>query len=168
MRYAVLGKLSQPQGRAECEIWAPAPVGAGGEFQGPVTGCVVLTNTGAVISARGRVCATVVLECSRCLARHEVALDVEINEECRLAQIEQALPPGEEEPIPLLDADAVDLTELVRQVLALNIPPRSVCRPDCRGLCPRCGRNRNTDPCSCDDLAPSSPWAGLRDLLEES
>ena len=138
-------------GRVRCEIDAPAPAGAGFDFRGPVTGAVTLANTGAVMSARGRLNATAVCECSRCLARHPVDLDITVNEECRLAQIDRPAPAGEGEPhpIPILDVDTVDLTELVRQALALHVPPCSLCRPDCKGLCPRCGRNLNEAACAC-------------------
>lgn len=166
MQYAVLSKLAQPQGRVVCDVEAPVPVGVGAEFRGPVRGRIELTNTGAVISARGRLRATAVCECARCLARHEVVLEVEVNEECALTQIEA--PPsfaaGEEPPIPLLDDDAVDLTELVRQVLVISVPPRSLCRPECRGLCPECGQDLNRGPCTCGAGATDPRWSGLQEL----
>jgi uncharacterized protein len=165
MRYRVRAKLSQPLGRVVCDVDGPVPVGAGAIFAGPVRGQIVLTNAGAAISARGRLSATMVAECYRCLARHEVPLDVEVNEECRLAQIDQ--PPGAEadeaSAIPILDADEVDLTELIRQVLALAVPQRSLCRPDCRGLCPTCGHNLNLGPCSCQQPPNTSVWDVLKD-----
>ena len=80
MQYSIEAKLSQPMGRATCEVEAPVPPGVGAEFRGPVKGQVVLTNAGATISARGRLSATVVCECSRCLLRHEVPLEVEVND----------------------------------------------------------------------------------------
>jgi len=169
MQYGVLGTLTRPQGRVRCEIDASVPVGVGAEFRGPAVGSIELTNTGAVISARGWLRATAVMECSRCLASHEVELDIEVNEECRLAQIDQPRRAGEEEaqPIPILDAEVVDLSELVRQVLALSIPPTSLCRPDCKGLCPHCGKDLSDGPCSCAQETTDERWAGLRDLVQE-
>lgn len=168
MQYGVLSKLTQPQGRVTCQVEATVPAGIGSEFRGRVTGCIVLENTGPVISARGRLVATAVCECSRCLASHDVELSVEVSEECRLAQIDQPTRAGEEEPqpIPILDADAVDLTELVRQVLALNVPPRSLCRPDCQGICPECGQNLNESACSCRREGGDARWEALRGLAE--
>lgn len=166
MRYRVRAKLSRPLGRVVCDVDAPVPPGAGATFAGPVTGQIVLTNAGASISARGRLSTTVVAECYRCLARHEVPLDVEVNEECRLAQIDEpaAAEADEESAIPILDADDVDLTELIRQVLALAVPQRSLCRPDCRGLCPTCGHNLNLGPCSCQPPPDKSVWDALAKL----
>lgn len=166
MHYRVHAQLSRPLGRVVCEVDAPVPPGAGALFAGPVTGQIVLTNAGAVISARGRVSATMVCECYRCLARHEVVLDPEVNEECQLAEIDRPPLAVEEQAsaIPILDADDVDLTELVRQVLALAIPQRSLCRPDCRGLCSTCGHNLNLGPCSCQQPQEKSPWDALKNL----
>ncbi len=145
------------------------PAGVGVEFEGPVRGCIALVNAGAVISARGQLHATALCECSRCLVRHAVVLEIEVNEECRLAQIDQPAREGEAEPqpIPILDADTVDLTDLVRQVLALNIPLRSLCRPDCRGICPGCGRNLNRSVCVCPPVATADRWSALRGLARD-
>ena len=169
MQYRVFATLSKPQGRVRCELDAPVPHGAGAEFVGPVTGTLEFENAEALVTARGRLHATVVLACGRCLAEHKVDLDIAVNEQCSLTQIDEisVSEPGDDEPIPLLSGDLVDLTELVRQVLILNVPPHSLCQPDCPGLCPNCGMNLNYGPCGCseDDVDPR--WAGLRDLIKD-
>lgn len=53
---------------------------------------------------------------------------------------------GELLPVP---DDAVDLDEYVRSGVILNLPTRHLCKSDCRGLCPRCGKNLNEGPCAC-------------------
>jgi len=166
MRYGVLSQLIQPQGRVTCEIDGPVPDGVGSQFRDPVVGRVVLTNTGSVISARGRLAATAICQCSRCLCDHEVALEVDVNDECGLGQID--LPSdAEDQLIPILSGDTVDLTELVRQALVLNVPPRSLCRADCLGICARCGRNLNDGPCGCGGAASDHRWVGLKGILGE-
>jgi len=130
-----------------------------------VTGNIVLTNAGAVISARGNLSARALCECSRCLLSHPVDLEVEVNEECRLSPIDSASG-ADAQPIPILDGDTVGLSELVRQVLALSLPPRPLCRPDCHGLCPQCGRNLNAVTCDCEPDAPDPRWDRLRSLLD--
>lgn len=60
-------------------------------------------------------------------------------------------------------ATEVDLRPAVREELALAAPAFVVCREDCRGLCPRCGKDLNAGPCSCDPkLDPR--WRALADL----
>ena len=60
------------------------------------------------------------------------------------------------------------LEDVVREQVLLSLPSRTLCKADCKGLCPRCGQNLNTATCSCDQ-APADPrWnalAGLADKL---
>ena len=52
--------------------------------------------------------------------------------------------------------DRIDLGEVVREHVALQLPMKPVCRDDCRGLCPQCGANWNEGTCDCrpDDMDP--------------
>ena len=59
----------------------------------------------------------------------------------------------------------LDVTELARQQLIVNIPMASVCRPDCRGMCPQCGQNLNDAPCGCPSPPADSRWGRLQDFL---
>ncbi len=60
---------------------------------------------------------------------------------------------------PLLDTDPI----LIEQ-LQLNVPMSVLCRPDCAGLCPRCGADRNLEPDCCSAEVADSRWAALLDL----
>lgn len=168
MQYKVLHIINKPQGHLDLTVDAPVPLGVGAPFEGPVTGEINLTNAGAAITARGILCARVLCECSRCLAQHPIDLTIEVNEECRLSQIDRSTDADDEnQRIPLLDGDMIDLTELVRQTLAVNVPPRSLCRPDCRGLCAQCGRSLNAGDCGCETPSVKSRWQDLAQLLEQ-
>jgi uncharacterized protein len=59
---------------------------------------------------------------------------------------------------------ALDLSEAVREEVILAVDPYVVCDPECKGLCPRCGKNLNEGPCQCteEDLDPR--WEALRAL----
>jgi len=61
------------------------------------------------------------------------------------------------------------LEDVVREQVLLSLPGRTLCKEDCKGLCPRCGQNLNLATCSCGD-APADPrWnalAGLADKLD--
>ena len=65
--------------------------------------------------------------------------------------------------------DSLALEDVLREQVLLSLPVRTLCKPDCKGLCPRCGENRNSQACSCD-VGPSDPrWealAGLRGRIE--
>ncbi len=168
MRYQILGQLRKPSGRVVVEIDAPAPAGTGAELTGNVVGQAELTNTGKTVTVRGRTAGEATLYCSRCLRDFPWRFDISFVEPCALRQIDDPeqyqVAEDEEEAIPILDADVVDLTELVRQLIAVEVPYRPLCRPDCAGLCPRCGADRNEGKCGCEDEAIDPRWAKLKPL----
>jgi uncharacterized protein len=65
--------------------------------------------------------------------------------------------------------DSLALEDVLREQVLLALPVRTLCKPDCKGLCPRCGANRNLQACNCDP-GPSDPrWealSGLRDRIK--
>ena len=65
--------------------------------------------------------------------------------------------------------DSLLLEDVLREQVLLALPVRTLCKPDCKGLCPRCGENRNSTACTCDE-GPSDPrWqalSGLRGRIE--
>jgi uncharacterized protein len=63
-----------------------------------------------------------------------------------------------------LVGDQLDLTDVVREVVLLDVPSTPLCRPDCAGLCLTCGANLNDGSCGCV-AAPADPrWAALEQL----
>lgn len=54
-----------------------------------------------------------------------------------------------------------DLTDELRQSIILALPSYPVCRQDCRGVCPTCGKNLNEGPCTCDHAERDSRWGAL-------
>jgi uncharacterized protein len=100
---------------------------------------------------RARIAADVDTSCRRCLAdvAHHVDqdLDVLLSDDPDAADdpAVYVLPPG---------ATTVDLRGVVREELALAVPPFLLCRDDCAGLCPRCGADLNAGRCQC---APAEP-----------
>src|SRR5918912_1593773 len=67
----------------------------------------------------------------------------------------------------VIDANhTLDLGEAIRQHVLMAAPLQPLCRPDCCGLCPECGHNRNEGPCACQPDLESSPFAALRQLID--
>jgi uncharacterized protein len=58
----------------------------------------------------------------------------------------------------------IDLGRFYRDVLALVVPVQPLCRDDCKGLCPRCGVDRNLEACRCAGERRDSPFASLAAL----
>jgi uncharacterized protein len=70
--------------------------------------------------------------------------------------------PDDDESFRIED-DTLDLTPMLIEAVALELPMAPLCRPDCAGLCPHCGVDKNTESCSCE--APIDPrWASLSGL----
>ena len=57
------------------------------------------------------------------------------------------------------------LEDVVREQVLLSLPSRTLCGPDCKGLCPQCGQNLNTGSCNCAQSATVDPrWSALVSL----
>jgi uncharacterized metal-binding protein YceD (DUF177 family) len=63
-----------------------------------------------------------------------------------------------------LNAREVDLRETIRELLLLDVPAYPLCRDECRGLCPSCGKNLNEGDCGCREEAIDPRWDALRGL----
>lgn len=108
----------------------------------------------------GRLWAPVELECRRCLngivRRVEVDLSLRFDPEIG--------PEDETEGLYAVDPDALelDLLPALREELLLALPEFPLCSPDCRGICPTCGVNRNEEDCGCRVEPADSRWDVLR------
>ena len=63
--------------------------------------------------------------------------------------------------------DGLLLEDAIREQVLLAVPLKVVCREDCKGLCPTCGKNRNTEPCSCTPPLGDPRWSALKDIREK-
>ena len=108
-------------------------------------------------------------ECVRCLDPVTSAVTAQV---AVLARPHEARDGGStaEAPDGILyhDGETLTLTDEVRQSILLEIPATPLCRTDCRGLCPRCGANRNRQDCGCPlDGEHDARWAALKGLLAD-
>jgi uncharacterized protein len=99
--------------------------------------------------------------CFRCLA------DAELPVELRLREYQATKPEGDEEQTEYLDDDRVDLSAWARDAIALALPDQILCRPDCAGLCPVCGKDLNAEPHDHVEETSDPRWAKLSELKTE-
>jgi uncharacterized protein len=124
----------------------------------------------ARVEIQARIHAGAHLECDRCVGPVLAPIDAALRIYCE-KRGERDLR-GEEqvraEDVGLLyyDGRVIDLREEIRQVVLLEVPWHPLCRPDCKGLCPRCGRDLNQGACVCPPERGRSPWDALRNLTE--
>jgi uncharacterized protein len=134
---------------------------------GPVTGEFEVENSGSLLLMRGKLHATVRLTCVRCLGSFVRPLDLTMEEEFATQETEPGVVTiDRDEPEACAMADFVlDVSELVRQQLLLNMPMAPLCRDACQGICPNCGQNLNDGTCNCAREPADKRWAKLADLL---
>jgi uncharacterized protein len=63
------------------------------------------------------------------------------------------------------EGDEIDLDPYVYEEVMLNMPMRPLCREECKGICPTCGKNRNTEPCDCPEAPLSLFGEKLKSFL---
>jgi uncharacterized protein len=137
----------------------------------PLVGTVTLMRTSQGILATGKLRTALQVTCQRCLEPSSTEVELDLEEEFYpTVQIAEAVldeVPDEEcdEALMIDEHHILDLSEVIRQGLWLAIPMESLCRPDCAGLCPQCGGNRNLGECQCDQAPIDPRWAALQALL---
>jgi uncharacterized protein len=120
------------------------------------------------IRLRGRYAGNFQVPCARCIEPVEIPLAGEFDLIFRPLGADADVPErsitASETEIGYYQKGSLLLEDVLREQVLLSLPVRTLCKPDCKGLCPRCGTNRNLQPCSCDE-GPSDPrWEALTDL----
>ncbi|HOK52985.1 MAG TPA: DUF177 domain-containing protein [Armatimonadota bacterium] len=137
----------------------------------PIVGSINFTNTGNLIVARGKLETEIELECSRCLEKLTIPVNVKIDEQLPIPVFQTAFVEqedvDEEEEEPLFRDNVFDLSEYIRQVVLVEVPIQPLCSDTCKGLCPTCGTNLNQGLCNCPVDVEASPFAALASMLEE-
>jgi uncharacterized protein len=100
--------------------------------------------------------------CFRCLTDAELPLSLHAREY-------QATNPGDDEELQTeyVADDRLDLSAWARDTLALALPDKILCRPDCAGLCPVCGKDLNAEPHEHAEEESDPRWAALQALRDE-
>ncbi len=69
--------------------------------------------------------------------------------------------------IAFFRGDGLFLADVLAEQVLLALPMKVICRSDCRGLCPHCGANLNTDECRCETHAADPRLAPLARLKQD-
>ena len=112
----------------------------------------LITKTSTTVFINGKLSAIIKSYCSRCLEDVNIPIGgnftytlfpakAETREDLELT--------AEELEISHYQGDFVDLTSIICEQIILQIPFQTLCREECKGLCPRCGINLNTSSCNC-------------------
>lgn len=129
----------------------------------PVCAAGTVRNTAGVLILTGSVQTTLHGICDRCASEfsREVSYPIRVTLVSELADEQD-----EDDAVFQLVGDSADLDDIVRTVFVLSIDSKQLCRPDCKGLCCRCGANLNDGPCRCAP-EPDARLAILQQLLDK-
>ena len=119
----------------------------------------------------GKLTVTMEAPCDRCLEPAEVGVAREFD--LQYMPTEQGQPSGEKE-VPEADVEVgyyegngLELNDVLREVILLDLPMQTVCREDCKGICPNCGGNRNERMCDCHAETTDDRWNQLKKFRVE-
>lgn len=136
----------------------------GGKFLEPLEVRVEIENNGHLFVGQGEVKTLLALSCGRCLEPFNYRIDCDM--EILLAESleDQDVDPDD---IIWIYGDQADIFPRVEEVIFSQIPLNPLCSPNCQGLCPGCGANKNLTDCNCqtEDIDPR--WAQLKKLSFE-
>jgi uncharacterized protein len=120
------------------------------------------------IRLRGKFSGRFRVPCARCIEPVEIPLAAEFDLIFRPVGADAGPPErsitAPETEIGYYQKDSLLLDDVLREQVFLSLPVRTLCKPDCKGLCPRCGVNRNNQPCQCEENQSDPRWEALSDL----
>ena len=135
----------------------------------------VLPDTGGEVRIKGWVKTRMSFECNRCLQPSETEIDAPFDlfytpAAVALATKEDELAIDEDEAeMGFYEMPGLILEEIMREQVLFALPMQRLCQPECRGLCPECGGNRNDKLCHCESQPNGDArWGALKHLQIET
>lgn len=126
------------------------------------------SRKGSEVRLRGSITARAEVDCDRCLKAVSVPIETEFDVSLIPASeyLEKQTAELQKEDLLLsvYEGDSVDVNEIVREQILLALPARALCGEECKGLCPVCGTDKNSNACACENKEADPRWAALKDL----
>lgn len=121
------------------------------------------------VEMSGTLQVTPVINCDRCLVSYPYPIDSSFHilfetSETENWQLKEVECTATEMDTIFLDEPVVDCDDVLRQQVLLALPQKKICSPQCKGICSRCGANRNVASCDCENISADSPFAVLARL----
>ncbi len=137
------------------------------DFFGKVEVQVLLEKTKDHILLRTSLSVHKHCECDRCLKQ----FDREFFNEYHMFYIHDIINKHlyDEDVVTVIrkDQDFIDISNDVREYAMLAIPMKNLCKEDCKGLCPRCGKDLNTEQCTCEIEKIDPRWLALKEIFKQ-
>lgn len=158
-----VGGLSEGVHRYRFEAKA-SDLGLDNGFTGGITVEATLEKTGNQLYLNADIRTLAAFSCDRCVTPLEKVLTPSYRMYYLWDETAAARYDPSEVQVISAGLNVVDITEDVRQTILLSVPLKILCREDCKGLCPICGRNLNEGRCGCTNTMTDSRWEKLREL----
>ncbi len=113
----------------------------------------------------GKICSSWKGECRRCLGPASGILEISVLELYERVESDSVLV-SEGDTYPYL-GDVIDLKEMIKDQILLDLPLAPLCTAGCKGLCVNCGAELNNGPCGCDKVAIDPRWSALDVLVDK-
>ena len=139
-------------------------------LEGDVQTFLKASKVGDNVLVGGYVSSVALLICSRCLKKFSFPLKINFNVEYvpsgSISEADEYELTKKELDVGFYQNDEIDIENLVREQILLAVPMKPLCKSDCEGICPKCGKDLNEMSCGCSSDDIDSRLAPLKKLKE--
>ena len=137
-------------------------------FDRPLTVDIEMYKAGEKLILKGFFSGGLLLECDRCLRKYHRDLKHDFrlflkSESFDEDKVDLELSEDDME-VGFIDGESLDLDEVIKEQVYLSLPLKSLCRDNCKGLCPLCGSDLNETDCKCDKKQVHPGFSKLMEL----
>ncbi len=151
-----------PEGGLSLEI-EEGLVGSDLTFLEPVRGALEIRLHKKKVIISGRLTTSLSLNCARCLKDYSFPVETGVSIYAHTEEVTERASGddddgGVEGPEGAhIEGGEIDVTGILFEYIALEIPIKQLCSEECKGFCPKCGVDQNVSPCTCNDEKPVDP-----------
>ena len=103
-------------------------------------------------------------DCDRCLKPVEEKMTLDFFREVSVSDTEENMS-EEDDDQDFMEGYQLNVNDLLNNEIMINWPMKVLCKPDCKGICPKCGKDLNTGDCECDTFVPDPRMAVIKDIF---
>lgn len=131
------------------------------DFTEPVMVKGLVKNMAGYMCLSASVKAVYQTACARCAEPVRSKLEITFEKDIASGDVSR-----DNDDYIFIEDEKLDLLSPVEEQMMLEMPSKTLCREDCLGLCPKCGKNLNEGPCGCEKHEPDPRLAVLKTLLK--
>lgn len=136
----------------------------------PVRALIRIDKKNSEIFLKGTLSVTLQQQCSRCLKTFDTEMKIDIDTLYRPSKeidVEEHYElKSDELETAFYKNDEIDIDDLLKEQILLNLPMKPLCSEQCKGLCPKCGADLNITQCKCEISEVDERLAVLKQLLK--